>query len=245
MILDDYLLFGGKSSKDFSIHVEKFPAIKVPARRIREEVIAGRNGVLHIDEGTYEPFVQSYEIYFHDQRRPSPEVAHAIKAWLLAGNVCRRLEDSYDLDHYHMATYKGPANIENVFNEYGRCVIEFDVQPEAFLLSGERAITYSWSGSSLTNPTAFPAKPLIKVYGTGAGTLYVGGCEVQIKAINQHIYLDCEMLNAYRDAGYGALENKNGDIYAPEFPVLGPGINYISWTGSISQVEIIPRWWTL
>lgn len=242
---DDYFKFGGKSSKDFHIRVEKFPAIKVPARRIREEFIAGRNGVLHIDEGTYEPFIQPYEIYFHDPKKASPEVAHAITEWLLSGNVCRRLEDSYDLDHFHIATFKGPTNIDNIFNEYGRCVIEFDVQPEAFLRSGEQLTTLSWPGS-ITNPTAFEAKPLIKVYGNGTGTLYVGSYTVQLKkAINQHIYLDCEMLNAYRDAGYGGIENKNGDIYAPEFPVLKPGINQISWNGSINSVEIVPRWWTI
>ena len=73
----------------------------------------------------------------------------------------------------------------------------------------------------------------------------MGGCTVEIHELTEPIILDCEQMNAYAQNGEGAPLNKNGSIYAPEFPHLQPGETSISWTGGIKGVEIIPRWWEL
>ena len=244
-MLDDFIKFGGKSSQEYSIHVEKIPSLSSPIRRIREEIVAGRNGALHIDEGTYEPYDQSYEIYFHDRDHASPEMAHAIRGWLFSGGL-RRLEDSYDLDHYRMAIFKGPMDVENTLNEYGRCKVVFRCQPESYRLSGETLHTYqggSSAGVTLFNPSAENARPLIKVYGTGSGELHVSGRTAVIKSIDQHLIIDTDLMEAYRQDGSGAPESKNGSVRIPEPLVLLPGDNRISWTGGIKKIEIIPRWW--
>ena len=55
--------------------------------------------------------------------------------------------------------------------------------------------------------------------------------------------LDCETERAYAmgDVGQGL----DGDIYAPVFPELTPGANRIFFSGGVSAVQIIPRWWEL
>ena len=63
---------------------------------------------------------------------------------------------------------------------------------------------------------------------------------VQIKNLSSSLTLDCELQDAYK-----GLENHNADISAPEFPVLEAGENRIGWTGGVTHIEIIPRWWTL
>ena len=65
-------------------------------------------------------------------------------------------------------------DLENTFNLYGRTTIEFNCKPQRFLNIGDTAQTISTSGGTITNPTAFNAKPLITVYGSGAATLQVG-----------------------------------------------------------------------
>ncbi len=41
-------------------------------------------------------------------------------------------------------------------------------------------------------------------------------------------------------------ENQNGNVkMAGGFPVFKPGMNYISFNGDISKVEVVPRWWTI
>ena len=68
----------------------------------------------------------------------------------------------------------------------------------------------------------------------------MGEYTVQIKALDGYVILDSDSQNAYK----GTL-NKNGTIYAPQFPVLERGKNFISWDGGITSVEITPRWWTI
>ena len=43
------------------IIVEKIPPITKAKKRITQYTIPGRNGVLHVDDGTYEPFSLSLE----------------------------------------------------------------------------------------------------------------------------------------------------------------------------------------
>jgi phage-related protein len=52
--------------------------------------------------------------------------------------------------------------------------------------------------------------------------------------------LDCDLQNAYNGNG-----NRNMYIDAPEFPVLKNGENKISFSGGITKIQIIPRWWEL
>lgn len=236
-------IFGDHSTVDFDMHVEKYPK-QVTAKRKRTTIsVAGRNGDLHIDEGAFENYMQPYECYFHGEN-VTPEMAHAIKAWLCSAGEYRRLEDAYDPSVFRLATFVGPMDIANVLNEYGRCTVNFDCAPQSFLKSGENTVSFASAGV-LWNETQFTALPIITIHGTAAGTVTVGGVAVEIKAIADQITLDCETMNAYRQVADGAPENMNSCIYAPEFPALKPGGNTVSWTGGITGVDIIPRWWTL
>lgn len=241
--MDNGFKFGEHASWDFDAYVEKYPRISVPARKMHTLSVAGRNGDLHIVEDAWDNYTQPYEIYFHG-KLPSPEQAHAIAAWLFASAGYQRLEDVYDPDYYRMAICKGPLDIENRLNKYGRCTLHFDCAPQSFLKQGEDTMLFTASGK-LYNSTAFNAQPIIKVYGTGAGTVTIGTTVVEIKTISDPIILDCEQLQAYSLSGEGAPVNQNGNIYAPVFPVLLPGDNAIDFAGGITKIQIIPRWWTL
>lgn len=235
--------FGGKSTWDFSImKVEKYPSTKGAARRYQTYVIPGRNGALHVDEGAFSNVPQSYECYYHGEK-PTNEEAHAVREWLLGTPGYRRLTDVYDTTHYRLAMVTGELDIENKLNRYGRFTVNFDCDPRAFLLSGENPVTFTGSGT-ITNPTAYDAQPLILVTGTAAGTVSVNGTTVEIKSLSGTLYLDCENENAYALSA-GTPINKNSTIYAPSFPVLSPGSNGVKFTGGITSLQIIPRWWEL
>lgn len=236
--------FAGRSSDEFYLTVEKLPAIAIPGKKYSTISVQGRNGDLHIEEYAFQNYTQSYECWFHEHGYTSPQLAHAIKEWLLGSVGSQELRDTYDPDVFRMATYLGTADIERLLGNYGRCTISFNCAPQSFLCEGRQKTVFTDAGS-LRNPTAFKAHPLITVYGTGAGYLTVGNATVQIKELSDILVLDCDTQNAYRKLGEGAMENKNGTIYAPIFPELEPGNNVIRWTGAINKVEIIPRWWTI
>lgn len=235
--------FGNQDSLDFQMYVEKYPTIGSGTRKRTTISVAGRSGDLHYVEDAFSNFQQSYECYFHGDG-PAPQMAHAIKAWLYGDGTYRCLTDTYDSKHFHMASFAGPMDIQNHLNRYGRCTVVFDCDPRAFLWSGEETVIFTQAGK-IYNPTGFTAKPKIVVRGTSGGNVSVNGTTVEIKALSDFVILDCELQDAFRQAGDGGAENKNGTIYAPEFPTLKPGANGISFTGGITQIEIIPRWWEL
>ncbi len=235
--------FGDKGTWDFDMHIERFPALGAPVRKLQTVEVPGRNGALHVLQNAFSNYTQPYDCYFHSDL-PAPEQAHAVKAWLLASGAYQRLEDTYDPEHFRLAAFTGPLDIENILNKYGRCTVNFDCDPRSFLKSGETALTFTEPGQ-LMNPTLFEALPLITVYGTTSGTVTVGTATVDIRYITDPIILDCENQNAYSQPGEGAPENQNINIKAIPFPTLAPGSNPVSFSGGITKVEIIPRWWEL
>lgn len=242
MVVDGFT-FGKYSTWDFKMHAEKFPK-QIGAKRHRETfTVPGMNGALHSVEETFENYIQPYECYFHGEK-PAPAQAHAIKAWLASNGNYQRLQDVYDPEHFRLAAFAGPLDIANILNEYGRCTVNFDCAPQSFLVSGERTVALTAAGT-LWNPTLFEAKPLIKVSGTAAGELHVNGTTIVINAFSAPIFFDCESQNAYSEVEGNSTVNQNGNISAPTFPVLSPGINNITFEGGITQVEIKPRWWEL
>ena len=235
--------FGEQSTWDHCMRVQHYPKQNAPARRMQTVTVPGRNGALHIQENSFSNYTQKYDCYFHS-KLPLPAQAHAVKAWLLSSGAYQRLEDSYDPEHFWLAAFAGPLDIDNRLNRYGVCTVEFDCDPRAFLKSGENMITFTASGT-LFNPTAFPAAPLIYVYGQGSGTVTVGTVTVEILSITDQLILDCELQNAYSQSAGDAPVNKNSTVNAVPFPELAPGENVIAFAGGITKVEIIPRWWEL
>ena len=61
-----------------------------------------------------------------------------------------------------------------------------------------------------------------------------------ISKITSGMILDSLTQNAYL-----GNSNLNGNISAAEFPVLLPGESRISFTGGVTSLDIVPRWWTL
>ena len=92
----------------------------------------------------------------------------------------------------------------------------------------------------IVNPELFPSYPYIKITGSGNVTLSIGSSSFVLTAIGPSIEIDSEIMNVYRGA-----TSLNSKMTSSGFPVLLPGDNSISWTGTVTKVEIIPRWCTL
>lgn len=236
-MIGDFLIFGGENSQDYGITVEMYPNANAPERVIEKTTIPGRSGDLVHDTGAFGNITKEYTLHYFDTDIIG--LSQYVRRWLLGKQGYQRLEDSFEPDFYRMAVFAGPLDVEVLLNRAGRCTVEFDCQPQRWRKDGELPIVLTASGGTLYNEL-MPARPTITVYGDGAATLTVGGTEVQITDIDEYVTLDCERENAYK-----GTVNKNGTIYAPEFPVLQPGSTAITWTGGVTKVEIIPRWWTL
>lgn len=234
------IVYNGRSSKEIGLEVETFPSYQTPRRKYETIQVPGRNGDLLIDGGSWENVIRSYEVSIGSFRRSYYEMMNAVSEWLHSTHSYARLEDSYEPEYYRLAVYLEEISMSNIFNHGGKGTIDFNCKPQRFLKSGDYPITIT-AQTRIQNPTIFPSLPVITVYGTGSGTLEVGDCNIQILDIGGEIVIDSEIQDAY----LGVI-NKNPMISVPDgFPQLLKGITDISFSGGISKVEVIPKWFTL
>lgn len=135
--------FNGISSAEFGCTIERRPNHTRGSRRGELIEIPGRNGAIVLEDGSYSTYVQQYVVAFEEgDTMPPYKRAEQVAAWLLGSHGFCRLEDDFEPDVYRMARYAGPLNIEQVASEYGRCVIEFECQPQRYLKIGEMQINF-------------------------------------------------------------------------------------------------------
>lgn len=231
--------WNGKNSGDFGIYVQKTPKLTRAARKMQVVDVAGRNGALIFPQKAWNNVARSYVVFSGEKTWDAERNFDAIVEWLSAEGYCR-LEDDFEPDVFRLAYFAGNVDITNLFGETGQATLDFNCKPQKFLKSGEKTITFSSGGGTLRNPTGFEAKPLITVYGSGSGTISVGGTSVSISSIGTSVTLDCENMDAYNGS-----TNRNSTITASTFPVLKPGDNAVTLTGGATSAVITPRFWRL
>ena len=107
-----------------------------------------------------------------------------------------------------------------------------------FSNTGTTTITVQ-SPYELENPTLYPSKPLIRVY--GSGTIQVNDITITVAEHSGYIDIDCDMMDCHRGAD---SMNQYVSFSGNDFPEFQPGINRILLNGP-DKVEITPRWWEL
>lgn len=239
MLKHGAIIWAGKSSQDFGIVVENPPAIKRPARKFTKYTVPGRNGDIVEQQDAWDNYTQTYTIWAGGNDYGSAPITYsAISSWLLSPKGYQRLEDNFEPDIFREAYFVGPMEADNLLTKVGRCELSFVCKPQRFLKIGEKTTRYNLA-SELYNPTQFEAKPLIKVTGSGDGTVTLNGVTMTITGMTDYLYIDCETMNVYRQES----ENMNS-LVSGSFPTISPGKNTLTFTG-ITQVEITPNYYTI
>ena len=233
------VIFNGISSKDLHIQVQTEPDYDFPEKDYEVTHVPGRNGDIVIDQGSWQNVSRKYNLAMDAGKISYTEVASKLVQWLHSASGYARLEDSYEPDFYRMAMYKDSGSISNIYNKAGQIEIEFTCKPQRYFKSGEIADIFTTS-TEYRNPTDFPAKPLIKIHGSGSGTVKIGSYTVTINDILDGMVVDSEQQDTYKDQ-----TNCNSKVSITEYPKLIAGNNAISISGGVTSIEIIPRWWTL
>lgn len=236
------IIFNGISSWDYHIQVEHPPGYVTPERDYDSVHVPGRNGDVLFDRGSFQNVTRTYEIAVGSLYYKYTQMANGISEWLNSVSGYAKLEDSYEPEYYRLAAYQGPIEIENILNHAGRAEISFNCKPQRFLKVGDTSTTFtSGTVTKFRNPTKFDSLPIITVRGSGSGTLTIGKYVVKISSINSSITINSEIQDAY-----SGLSNANSLITLTNgFPKLLPGDNTVSFSGGITSVEVIPKWWTL
>lgn len=231
--------FGGVSSANMTnkLYIHKVPGLNRSAQKIDVFSVPGRDGDIIMPQGAWENQTQIYDCYVGDG--DAFAAAAELASWLFSKNGYQELKDGWETDCYRLAYLSDPMDIENIMGKVGHVEITFSCVPKRFLNSGKTVTTLTATGT-ITNPTVFTAKPLLKVTGTvdGTGTLACGGKTLGITFPVATFLIDCETCQAYSTDGTTFY---NSSI-SGAFPEIPTGAQTFAITGAISKVEITPRW---
>lgn len=235
-MLDRRIAFGGDVIPAL---VASAPKIVGATRKMTVTSIPGTNREVVDMEDAWEPYDQPFTLFVGDGSIDSIQEVMREVAQKLYKTGWQTLVDDYNPEYFRLAYYQGPFDVENRYTRAGKFDVSFKCRAEWFLKTGNYAVDVT-NGSKLHNPTANIAKPLIHVEGSGNGTLTIAGKTATIKGMVDYLNIDCDIQDVYRLSS----ENKNSCLEG-DFPVLYPGDNAVAFTGDISAVSIVPRYWVL
>ena len=214
-------IFKGVDSSDYLI-VNVLPPIYKAAKDITIIEVPGRDGFLTEDLGSYKSITKSVECTIRDLSQ-----IDYICSWLTGSG---EVVFSNELTKKYKAVIINQIEFKRVFANYRSFIIQFECQPHKYSLDNS-IITLIATGAILNSGSA-NSKPIIKVFGTGAITLTINSNVVSLTNIVDYVTIDSDLMDAYKDT---QLMN---NYMSGEFPILISGNNTISWTGTVTKVEI-------
>ena len=231
-----YFKFNGIKSLDERLLITNKNTYKGAARDLTFQSIPGRSGDLLIDNRRYKNVKITYDVTALGDKREIPNIARRVKNWLLSEIGYFKLYDTYDPKYFRIAAYQDEFDLEQELPEVGSSSIVFNCKPFRYSREGQKSIVLS-SASTVRNPERFPSSPYIKITGSGDITLTVNENAFVFKGVENYIEIDSEIMQAFRGD-----QSESAKMYTPTFPELVKGENTVSWSGTVSKVEIIPRW---
>ena len=219
-----YFIFKDIDSSDYLI-VNKLPPIIKAKKNVEMIEIDGRDGFLTSDLGNYKSIIKPVECTIID----STDIDFLCD-WL---DGTGEVIFSNEPDKKYKAVIINQIPFERVFAKCHTFLIQFEAQPHKYSLSNS-IITLEVAGTIYNSGSAI-ALPTIKLFGTGSLTLTINGNIVNLTNVVDYVTINSDLMDCYKDALL-----KNNDMNG-EFPILQKGNNYISWTGTVSKVEITPN----
>lgn len=237
-----HLYVDGKDLADFGIYISGSGTFNAPEKEVTTYRVPGRNGLVLGADERIENIEVTYPCFIYTNFAQN---MRDLRSYLLSRSGYVRIADDYDTTHFRMGFFEAGIDTEpNQMLTAAQFELTFNCQPQRWLTSGETMLS---NPATVTNPTLFASKPLIRIY--GAGTLKVGDVSIVISA---HSYtwadVDCETMQVYNGdnnlnayANFTTIEN-GSTVYGVDAPTLKPGNTAITAT-SISTWYVTPRWW--
>lgn len=227
--MEAYFKFKGRDSREFGILIAGMPEIIKPTRRVREVMISGRNGGLSVDEGCYDGYTLSVEC-----GKRGREGLEAMAAWLDGSG---ELILSTEPNRVYRARVSNSIAIADVVYLYNSFLVQFSVFPFKYSVNAFGEGLILTQGGKVYNHGTIYSEPTMTVYGTGDMSLTVNGEVFPLTGVMGSVTIDSERMEVYK--GQENCNNKYGAMGFPRFQV---GENRIDWYGSVTRVEVTPKW---
>lgn len=228
----NYIIWKGVNSNTITgLLIQELPSISKPPMKYNTIQVDGRDGDI-VEELGY----GSYEKTLLIGLTRNFDINQVIKYFSGSGNLIL----SNESDKYYKAKILEQIDYERLLR-FRTATITFLVEPYKYKVSeSEVDVTITNQESvSVTNAGLENSRPIITLYGSGTVTFTLNGLDVfNIDIDDGNVTIDSKEQNAYKGA---TLKNRN---MTGEFPLLSPGSNTITWTGTLTRIKVDPqsRW---
>ena len=230
------LTYNNTPFSSFHCYVDGSLSFTSPEKDYELVEVLGRDGTLAINNDRFRNI--DIEIPCHINKDFATNYRN-LMAFLNAQNGYLKFEISIEPLHFRKAllqTLTEPTVSQS--DRSGTFSIVFTAMPQRWLKSGEEWTTFTSNGT-ITNPTLFDSKPIIRIF--GAGQVGVGSETITLtQAGTSYVDVDCETMDAHEGA-----TNFNQYLEVTDFPVLHSGSNGITLGTGVTKVEIQPRWYEI
>lgn len=241
----DFVWKGLSAHDDFGIEVMAIGSDVIAERRDETQVVPGRSGVLHSQDGAVEEVEKQLAIYLpYSQQGRTVAAMQQIRAWLRGYGA---LALSNEPGRYRMAYITDQIVLDPIvegFEDRDGTII-FRIRP--YLYHAQAAAVTLTESAIIANPGDAPAAPRITVNGSGDIDLMINDQTVLLNGLAGQIILDCDAQEAYGydDANPPKLVNLNGSM-AGDFPILPTGDILINFAlhedATLDSIIVEPRW---
>lgn len=229
---------GVDSSEIQGLLIQNLPPITKPKMRTRIEEIDGKNGDLITNLG-FSAYDKEFDIGLYNN--------YDLDAIISFFNSSGTITFSNESDKYYYFDLFEQIDFEKLIR-FKIAKVKMHVQPFKYsLLENTQTfdITNSTENVQITNTGNYISKPVLSITGTGTINLYLNSYQVFIIDLGESettITINVADLEAH-NTDTGELMNRQvtGDY---ENFSLNVGLNTITWTGFISQIQIsnYSRW---
>lgn len=232
------IYFNGQSSNDFGLLIENI--IDAPTTSIKYNSIdipGSKNGSVNLNEGLND-IELSFNFVFKIKEDFIIRKSMIVK-WLKS-QVSQELRYSLHKGVYYLVKKIEIGEFKTTSRIVRRFTVKFTCYPIIFLEEGKEILTLIKSTVLCNIKSTYQSEPKIIIYGNGDINLNINNQSLVLKGIEGNIIVDSFLKDCYKIVN-NKMIHLNNKMYS-EFPILETGENIISWKGSVSQIDIIPRW---
>ncbi len=227
-----YVFYNNQNSNDLELIIEKTP--EIPSSNIEYDTITINGGENLTKIKGFSDITLKFDFAYFATPEEYLFKKARIDSWLLS-EINKYL--TYSLDEFIIYKVKKISinNTTTTSRIMRHFSVTFTCQGLKYMTSGLEPIEVT-NGAILNNFGSYEAEPILKIYGSGNISVSIGGKSFAINNVSGYVSLDSEIKECYKDSA-----NKGKDMVG-EWPILPIGSSIISWTGSITKLEITPRW---
>lgn len=251
--MNDWFTWNGVDCTTYGMHVLAQPPVMRPTERVQYVTVPGRSDSLTLLEGAnvFESITLPCTCIIEDPYQiiegSSVSRIRRITGWLNGDGVVIFANQP---EGFYKARIANQMSFDQIVrgNPYRSFQVQFRCSPIFFLTSGLDPVTLESPATSvlLSNLGNIPSKPLLRVEGTGEGAIMCGNSTVLLNDFTgvDYIMLDCDAEIAYKGTLGDPLDPLVllGSRVSGDWLTIPTGDQYITKTGAITSVEIVPRW---